>query len=202
VVGPRLPRSSWAVAVRALPPFITVLIRRPELLGTFGLIWTALCGALFLHELREYRSYPSEPVRMTADSALALAKAGEERWVALTDIRWDCEAVIANTDERFLELTSAAGRPFVGEKSADTPCESLPSPPQGVIGRATGGHLRWLHQVGGARLGSETDEVAKLCSYCGPGNARIGLMILSVPGILGLVPYPTLYLLRRLAYGS
>jgi len=133
----------------------------------------------------------------------AVAAVGErEPWVQLTDARWLCDMPIRplRSGASFIALTDPDRRhliiaDFEGEVSCGQVQASLAV---GTLGNMRSRMLTRL-QEHGLRLPEAKTRVLHLCTYCGAGNSRTGVIVCSLLVAIGLGLFPLVLLLRRQA---
>lgn len=139
---------------------------------------------LFFEVLPEYRSFPDQPLPMTASEAAQAAESGQEVWVSLTDLQWNCDPAAKRSDLVFLNFPG--GRRVVVSLPRKGACRDLPEPPTGVLHPANPRRRSHLERNRGLKLSAEDEPLMELCTYCGPENSRLGLLILPILILFGL----------------
>jgi hypothetical protein len=143
---------------------------------------------LFFTVLPEYWSFPDHPSAMTADEAARAAESGRQVWVSLTDLQWNCDPAAKRSDLMFVNFPG--GRRVVVSLPRKGVCWDLPEPPTGVLHPASPRRRSHLERNRGLKISAEDEPLLEFCTYCGPENSRLGLLILPFLILFGLFLRP------------
>jgi len=174
---------------------IQLFIRHPLVGGIFGWTLAAVCiWLLFAQVIPEYRSFPDQPVPMTAEDAVRQVESGQEVWVVLTDVRWSCLAALPRADAVLLTLPN--GRRIVADLGGGR-CQTMADPATGVLSMTSAGRRSYIRSHSGFEPTPLDEPLLTLCPYCGRDNALTGLIVAPILALAGLSIYPLLRAARR-----
>lgn len=186
-------------------PLINLFASHPRLGGLFGLVIALLFGFLGISSWQDMQSMPQEPLRLSLAEASALVRAsGEDQWVTLEKVSWDCANIVQH-DNRARALFSDESETVLGVATLSLPqgshltCASLsPYEVTGILSPMSQGTYDRLDDTGFSLSGYDDASVrVALCTFCGRGNSRIGVVLAVILVPLGLAMYPMSLYLRR-----
>jgi hypothetical protein len=181
-----------------------LMVRFPILAGAIGLVVAGMFGMLGVLSWQSLQEYGDQPRH------ISLSTSGQEiteqnEWVVIEDAKWDCSSMApfgSGTDKRAEAMfTDESGKVLVVALLPEkVSCAELTaSPPTGEIHRMSEYHHK--HLTSEARLDKYTNATTYLdmCTYCGPTNSRLGVILGLIFVPLGLALYPLSLYLRRVA---
>ena len=180
-----------------------ILITSPRLALWLGLA-VAVAGVwISISYWQELRRMPSEPERVSLSQISALGP-GEERWVEITDARWDCQNLVHYevardtwTNAVFTDETqSIVG---VATSSDQITCGELEQQlASGVVSRMGDADYTRLSRRGlNLAAYQETRTFLMLNTAGGRGNSRAGITVGVMFAVLGLALYPLSLRMQR-----
>jgi hypothetical protein len=183
---------------------LALMVRFPRLAGLFGLVVAGMFGFLGVSSWLSLKEFGDQPRQ------ISLRTSGHEisekrEWVVVEDAKWDCSSMApfgSGTDKRAEAIfTDESGKVLVVALLPDqVSCTELTaSSPTGEIYRMSERHYE--HLAGEGRLDKYTSATTYLdmCTFCGPANSRIGVVLGLIFVPLGLALYPLSLYLRRQA---
>lgn len=186
--------------------FTRLCTRYPLLGGIFGLVMAVMFGFLGFSSWQEMKTMPQEPLRLSPAEAIAAVEAtGEDQWVTIEAVVWDCDNIVPMDSSRARALFTDEAGTVLGvatvsrPRGSDVICSDLgPYEINGVVRPLSQGEYDRLDDTGFdlTRYGNATQQVA-LCTLCGPGNAQILLILSAILVLGGLALYPMCLHLRR-----
>ena len=193
--------------MHALTSLATKLfIASPWIAGVFGLAVALLFGYFGVSSWQAMQRMPEQPQSLSLTAAAQAVKAeGEDQWVSIGPLIWDCSNIVQEGD-RTSAVFSDASRSAIGvavfSGTRDLSCGDLdPVAATGVLRLMGEGEVARLDDRGFdlARFSPDATRVA-LCTFCGRGNSRLGVVLSAVMVVIGLSLYPLcLYENRRRA---
>ena len=147
-------------------------------------------GFLGFSSWQEMQTMPQEPLRLSLVEAIAAVEAaGEDRWVTIECRRLGLRQHRPDPDSsRARALFSDEAGTVLGvatvsrSRGRDVTCSDLgPTEVTGVLRPLSQGEYDRLDDTGFdlARYGNATQQIA-LCTYCGPGNSKVGVILSAV----------------------
>ena len=183
---------------------IHLFARFPVLGGLFGLLAAGLFGFAGLVHWNELQDLPESPEVLSLSDAVHRVDSGEEVWVELEWVRWDCDNIVysgagsdAETDVIFTdEYGSILG---VAEFSSRLTCEDLGGGTvDGMLRPMSGGFYKRIPKRGFDLTDyGNADVRLYLCTYCGRENSMLAVICGAIFVPLGLMMYPLCLSLRR-----
>jgi hypothetical protein len=102
--------------------FTRFCIRYPLLGGIFGLLMAVMFGFLGFSSWQEMQTMPQEPLRLSlAEAIAAVEAAGEDRWVTINAVAWDCDNIVPTDSSRARALFSDEAGTVLGVASLSRP---------------------------------------------------------------------------------
>ncbi|MEZ4768313.1 MAG: hypothetical protein R2844_07795, partial [Caldilineales bacterium] len=139
---------------------------------------------------------PQQPRSLSlAAAAEAIQTEGEDLWVAISPVVWDCSNIVQEGDRTSAVFSDASRSAFgvaVFSEARDLSCGDLdPVAATGVLRLMGEGEVARLDERGFdlARYSPAATPVA-LCTFCGRGNSRLGVILGAVMVVIGLSLYP------------
>jgi hypothetical protein len=179
-------------------PLLELLTRFPKFAALFSLILALASGCGWFASWRSFQSFPQSPVHISLAQAPSILKPNEDLWVEIDKVKWDCKNIIDGeaifTDESQMVLGVALfsrGKPFV--------CNDLPGTGvSGVLSIMDSNTYNHLAGEGFSLAGYQglTDRVY-LCTFCGPENAKLGMILCVIFLVISIVFYPLVLLCGR-----
>jgi hypothetical protein len=131
------------------------------------------------HLIRELRRYPLVP-RITT-----LEDVRPDEWVHLKSVTLDCSSLVQIGRHDYVLGRSAGGREVVVMFGYRVDCgEPAAQRLRGVIEPLTS---QLANAIKYTRLRVRADDAAQLCTYCGPTNDRVGVVVVAVGAAAGVV---------------
>lgn len=185
---------------------IFLFARFPKLGGLFGLITSVGFGILGVSSWQSYQRMPETILQLTLDEAVTAVSSGEEIWVEISNVVWDCQNIIHTdmnqgfrTEIVFTDATnSILGKALFSEPNMLT-CEEIEGrKAMGVLSLMSEGVFERMPERGFHLKNYEGAKVAvSLCEFCGPGNSYLGIICGAIMVPLGLCLYPLSLSLRK-----
>ena len=105
--------------------------RYPRVGGIFGLVIALAFGYLGFTTWQELQTMPQEPLALSlADATAAVRSSGQDQWVALDAVVWDCINIVQEGD-RTSAIFTDQGRSVLGlatfSGSGELTCDDLSS---------------------------------------------------------------------------
>lgn len=180
------------------------LTRFPLLGGVIGLVSAAMFGYLGVTSWQELQTMPEEPLRLSLAEAVAAVHSGQEPWVKIERLTWDCDNFVKEGDQ-FAVIFTDEERSLLGlatistSRALNLTCSGLGSANvTGVLRLMGDGVYERLDDRGFdlSSYGGATAQV-NLCTTCGPSNSRFGVILAAIMVPIGLLMYPLLLYLKR-----
>ncbi len=167
------------LATNLLSMLLSLLMRWPPTLTIMGLV--LLFAGLFgsVHFWSVLQRYPARPVHLQLAAAAAIIRPGRAAWVTLDGVVWDCgylrygnsTDINVQTDIRFTDAAHSAWGIASFRKPQKITCDQ-------TAALAATGIL--------TSVKAPTGEVSlRLCTWCGRGNDRWGLILSLIAGAMG-----------------
>jgi hypothetical protein len=174
---------------------IRLLVRSRLAAAVFTGVFALAFGALGFHSWRQLRAYPSAPLPITLVEAV---QTDQDRWVTITGARPDCvNALSEGSDGLTVPLIGAddPGAILIVNFPSGEECSDQARQVTGVLGPMNTRRRASLARAG-FRLPDST-RVLYLCTSCGPGNDRLGVILGSVLAGISVCLFAFTEVLRR-----
>ncbi|MCB8943357.1 MAG: hypothetical protein H6658_06355 [Ardenticatenaceae bacterium] len=169
----------------------------PSRLTWFGVGLILFCSYILYFLLQDVSSVPDDPQVMGLPTAVQQAS-DERMYVQLQGGQWDCDSITyvrtprannrsASTDtEVFLTSDDGSVVAFVRLSGEQTCADLNATTPQGYLTLLDSDKQQELtNEVRLAKYIAATDYL-ELCGYCSPNNSRLGIIISSIMGLMGV----------------
>jgi hypothetical protein len=183
---------------------IEVLARFPKLGGAFGLLAAVAFGFLGITSWHELQEMPETPEQLTLSAAIARVTSGEEIWVEVEQVEWDCQNIVysgsgSDTDTEIVFTDEPRSVLGVAQFERRLTYEEIAeNPTVGVLRSMSDGFYERLPNRGFDLTEYENvDARLYLCTYCGRGNSTLGVICGVVLVPLGLLMYPLCLIMRK-----
>jgi hypothetical protein len=185
-----------------------LLARFPKLGGLFGLLFALAFGYTGFASWEMMQRMPRTPERLSLSEAASRASSGEDLWVEIASVKWDCRNVVytrlldqrtTDTEVIFTDERAAVLGVALFRESRRLSCEDLPDTNvTGVLSRMGDTFYERMPKRGFDIAEYENAATrVRLCTFCGRPNS-VGLVILAVIFVpLGLSMYPICLAMRK-----
>ena len=185
---------------------LALFARYPLLGGVFGLVLASVFGYVGLAASRDLRAMPQEPRRLSlAQAVAAMQSSGQDQWVAIDDVVWDCDNIVQEGDRTAVIFADEA-RSVLGLATfttRDLDCYGLElKDATGILRPLGDGEYAHLTSRGFdlSGYGSAAAKIA-LCTFCGRSNSSAFVVMAAIVVFLGLTMYPMSLWLQKQGYG-
>lgn len=181
----------------------SILIRRPMLMGIFGLLTVLLFGTLGVLSVQDLLSLPDAPSVVTTAGLAEALESQESYWASLQDPAWDCSTLQKESADEDADTEVFIRDPensVAIEVTFTDPVDCADLDPAQVVGVArlmSEKHIRILQEEGRLASFQGYRTLAYLCTTCGRQNSGclIGLSVVFV--VIGLaLSYPLVTSIR------
>jgi hypothetical protein len=177
---------------------LALLVRRPWVAALFSAAFALGFGYLGSRCWRDLQAFEGGPRAVALEEALV--RAGQARIYAVVEgARFRCgEALhdVLRPRSTFVPLAGAGGETvLVAEYDRSIGCAAEAARP--LIGVVSELPERMRTRLVEAGMALPASTVRHLCSYCGPDNARTGVIVCSVLVMIAVGLFPLILLLRR-----
>jgi len=176
---------------------LLLFARFPKVGGVFGLLAAAAFGFLGFSSWQDLQTMPEYPETLTLSEAILRLDEAEDIWVELERVEWDCDNIVGGDDVVFTD----ASRSVLGVAKYSDPvsCSNLADGAVvGVLRPMFDGVYERLPDRGFDLTDyADADTRLSLCTYCGRGNSKLGVIIGAIFVPLGLSLYPLCLYLRK-----
>ncbi|HLY29141.1 MAG TPA: hypothetical protein VKQ72_22540 [Aggregatilineales bacterium] len=184
---------------------IELFARFPKLGGLIGLLIAGAFGVLGVGSWQQLREMPDQPALLTLSDAAEQLHTHEQVWVQLSGVEWDCGNLV---DETLLDGSHRTEVIFWDQASAvwgvalfsgQVRCRDLnSSKASGILTQMEAGFFDRLSQRGFDLTRYQGEKVRlNLCTFCGPANSTLGVVIGIIFVPIGLAMYPMCKGLQR-----
>lgn len=166
---------------------VFIIGKHPKIGFAFGLLVSLVASILLIFTWNDFNQLNHSP-RLTSVAELSRSLgSGSREYVLLNDAVADCHKLITSKGGKFQDIAFSNINKnilVVGNYSGSiNDCELISGPLQGVA-RMHGNNDRFV-EVLKTRINFNldqykiTDQVIDICTYCGPGNSKTGLIVFS-----------------------
>jgi len=177
---------------------VALFARFPWIAGLFSLVAVVVFGWLGWGAWQDYRQLGDAPRRIDFAAALATASV-QPQWVEIAPSGWECTRALQTHGWTDILLTSTADAGFiVATYNHEVDCaEVAHRPVSGVLDQMSAKKAARLRKAGLALpLTAPGATGPALCTYCGSGNSRLGVLVCAIFVLICVPLYPLSRYLR------
>jgi hypothetical protein len=135
---------------------------------------------------RDALRFPDAPIEMTAEQA-ALTAADGRQWVTVREAAWRCADAVPTGVYQLVPATTPEGALLVARTEAARGCAAVAAAPMtGIVEDLEREHAARLEAAGVLTHHERGAYQLTVCTDCGRGNARLGVVVCALIMALGV----------------